>query len=77
VNNGIIPLVFADAADYEKMHEGDELAFDNLIAQIQAGNVTVTNRTTGETIALRIELGGRQEGLLLAGGLLTSIKEGR
>ena len=68
VNNGIIPLVFANAADYEKIHEGDELAFQGLLAQIKAGNVTVINKTTGDTIALKIELGDRQEGLLLAGG---------
>ena len=74
VNNGIIPLVFANTADYEKIHEGDELAFQGLLAQIKAGNVTVINKTTGDTIALKIELGDRQEGLLLAGGLLTSIK---
>lgn len=74
VNNGIIPLVFADAADYAKIHEGDELAFDGLLEQIQAGAVTVENKTTGDTIALKIELGQRQENLLLAGGLLTSIK---
>lgn len=34
----------------------------------------MTNKTTGDVIDLHIELGGRQEGLLLAGGLLTSIK---
>ena len=74
VNNGIMPLVFANAADYDKIHEGDELAFDHLIAQIKTGNVTMINKTTGDTIALNIELGDRQETLLLAGGLLTSIK---
>ena len=74
VNNGIIPLVFADAADYAKIHEGDELAFSGLLEQIKAGHVTIENKTTGDTIALKIELGQRQEKLLLAGGLLTSIK---
>ena len=69
-----MPLVFANAADYEKIHEGDELAFTDLIEQIKSGNVTMTNKTTGDVIDLHIELGGRQEGLLLAGGLLTSIK---
>ena len=61
-------------ADYAKIHEGDELAFHGLLEQIKAGNVTVENKTTGDTIALKIELGQRQEKLLLAGGLLTSIK---
>lgn len=68
VNNGIMPLVFANAADYDKIHEGDELAFTDLIEQIKSGNVTMTNKTTGDVIDLHIELGGRQEGLLLAGG---------
>ena len=74
VNNGIIPLTFANPADYDTIHEGDELAFEDLIAQIKSGNVTMTNKTTGAAIALQIELGDRQEALLLGGGLLTSIK---
>ena len=60
--------------DYDTIHEGDELAFADLIAQIKSGNVTMTNKTTGAAIALQIELGDRQEALLLGGGLLTSIK---
>ena len=74
VNNGIIPLTFADGADYDNIHEGDELAFDNLIAQIKTGHVVMMNKTTGAEIALNIDLGERQETLLLGGGLLTSIK---
>ena len=74
MNNGIIPLTFDNPADYDSISEGDELAFEGLIEQIKAGNVTMTNKTTGAVIALSIELGDRQEGLLLAGGLLTSIK---
>lgn len=74
VNNGIIPLTFADGADYEQIHEGDMLVFTDLLAQIPTGSVTVLNQTTGKSIALQIELGERQEKLLLAGGLLTSIR---
>ena len=74
VNNGIIPLTFANAADYDSIHEGDELAFQDLIAQIQKGTVIMQNKTTGAEITLNIDLGERQEALLLAGGLLTSIK---
>ena len=74
VNNGIIPLTIAYPADYDTIHEGDELAFEDLIAQIKSGSVTMTNKNTGAAIALQIELGDRQEALLLGGGLLTSIK---
>lgn len=77
VNNGIIPLTFVNAADYDAIHEGDELLFRDLIAQIKNGTVIMQNATTGTEIALNIELGERQEALLLAGGLLTSIKMAR
>ena len=35
------------------------------------------NETTGKTYELNLELGERQERLLLEGGLLTSIKHGK
>lgn len=74
INNGIIPLVFANGDDISKLHTGDDLSFVHLPASIQSRTVMVHNDTTGEDITLRIELGDRQERLLLAGGLLESIK---
>lgn len=74
INNGIIPLTFSDVADYEKIQEGDELVFADLRNQIASGQVHVRNQRSGQTIPLLIELGERQEQLLLAGGLLTSIR---
>lgn len=75
INNGIIPLVFANADDINKLHTGDTLSFQNLPESIKTRTVTLHNDTTGETIPLHIELGDRQERLLLAGGLLESIKK--
>ena len=74
INNGIIPLVFANGDDISKLHTGDDLSFVHLPASIQSRTVMVHNDTTGEDITLHIELGDRQERLLLAGGLLESIK---
>ena len=37
VNFGIVPLLFADAADYDKIEEGDTLKIDNAPAQLAVG----------------------------------------
>ena len=77
INNAIIPMTFADPADYDDFNLGDVLSFNDLPAQIKARKVTVKNETTGKTYELNLELGERQERLLLEGGLLTSIKHGK
>ena len=77
INNAIIPMTFANPADYDDFNLGDVLSFNDLPAQIKARKVTVKNETTGKTYELNLELGERQERLLLEGGLLTSIKHGK
>lgn len=74
VNNGIIPLTFVHSEDYANLQQDDELVFTDLLAQISAGKVVMLNKTSGKEIELKIDLGERQEKLLLAGGLLTSIR---
>jgi aconitate hydratase len=37
VNFGIVPLLFADAADYDKIEEGDTLKINNAPAQLAVG----------------------------------------
>ena len=70
-------MTFANPADYDDFNLGDVLSFSDLPAQIKARKVTVKNETTGKTYELNLELGERQERLLLEGGLLTSIKHGK
>ena len=74
VNNGILPLTFKNPEDYEDFQVGDTLHFDNLVESVKNKLVTVKNERTGKTYALDIELGQRQEHLLLRGGLLADIK---
>ena len=47
VNAGILPLEFENAADYEKIYLGDTLELSGVIAGIENGAVTLTNKTTG------------------------------
>lgn len=77
INNAILPLTFKNPADYDDFNLGDVLSFSDLPAQVKARSVTVKNETTGKTYELALELGERQERLLLEGGLLTSIKHGK
>ena len=74
VNNAILPLTFKNPVDYDDFSIGDVLRFTDLVNGVKAREVSVLNETTGKTYALELELGERQEKLLLEGGLLTSIK---
>ena len=71
VNAGIIPFTFADAADYDKITQGDSLALEGIQSAMKNGTpTTLKNLTTGETYALEYDLSPRQRDILLAGGLL-------
>ena len=73
VNFGIVPLLFADAADYDKIEEGDTLKIDNAPAQLAVGapvkgqlvkadgssfDITFTHQLSDEDIKI-IKAGGR------------------
>ncbi len=75
VNFGIVPLIFADAADYEKVDAGDELEIGDLRAALEKGaNVTVTNATKGTQFECTYNLSERQRKIVLAGGMLNYTK---
>jgi aconitate hydratase len=77
VNFAILPLTFADGADYERVGQGDELLMDDVPAAIEsAGQVVVRNLTSGAEFACRLALGPRQRKILLAGGLLNYTRGG-
>ena len=76
INAGILPLTFANEADYDKISQGDELAFENLKERIVNGeDVVLKNKTTGEEILCKCELTDRTKAIILAGGLLSYTKE--
>ena len=76
INAGIVPLVFENEADYEKISQGDELEIADITGQIKSGDtVVVTNKTTGAEIRTTVSLSERQRAMLLAGGLLNYTKQ--
>lgn len=79
INNGILPLTFKDAADYEKLGMLDELSIENATEQVKAAAegkpVTVINKTQGYSFDTELVISERQRDMLLAGGLLNLTKE--
>ncbi len=76
INAGIIPLTFVDASDYDKFNLGDHLELPNVKQEIMNGeNITVVNKTNGETVKAVCELTDRTKAIIIAGGLLDYTKE--
>ena len=77
VNFAILPLTFADPADYETIQPGDELVIKGLREAIASGEtVLVEDRTRGQTFSCRVHLAPRQRRILAAGGLLNYTRAG-
>lgn len=70
INSGILPLVFQDETDYDKISMGDELFLGNCIDGVMKNELTVENKTRGEQYKMVLDITKRQGDILLAGGLL-------
>ena len=78
LNNGILPLVFTSAEDYEAAAEGEEIAIAGAPGQIRAAaeGTPVTATFGGREVKLLLDITPRQRDILLAGGLLNYIRDG-
>ena len=72
INFGIIPFVFANPADYDKIAPGMALELKGLRAAL-AGGGRVRVLAGGQPIELKATLSAREKSLILAGGLLASL----
>ncbi|HEV8635454.1 MAG TPA: aconitate hydratase [Chloroflexota bacterium] len=70
INWGILPLEFADPADYDGIAPGDRLRLTGLAAE----TVRVTNRRTGRRFRAHAHLTDRERRTVLAGGVLAYTK---
>jgi len=76
INAGIIPLTFADEADYDKIEQMDELKMHDLKNIISnEDELTVTNITKGFDFKVKVDLSERQRAMIKAGGLLNYTRE--
>ncbi len=74
VNFGIVPLEFADVADYEKIQQGDMLRIPGIREAIKRGDETIKVSVNGKELATRLDVSPRQRDILLAGGLLNQAR---
>ncbi|MES2217383.1 MAG: aconitate hydratase [Pseudomonadota bacterium] len=76
VNFGIVPLVFANTADYEKISTGDVLVLSDLPETLKKGNeITATIEGKNTKIPLLHKLSPRQVDILIEGGLINWAKK--
>lgn len=75
MNNGIIPLVFDNKADYDSIGLLDDLKIENILSQIKNDIILVKNISKDIDYKCRIEVTQRQREILKNGGLLNYIKK--
>ena len=76
INSGILPMTFADEADYDKIDMMDTLVIDNLLDSVKNDNsLVVKNVTNGTEFKVNFALSDRQRDIMALGGLLNYTKE--
>jgi aconitate hydratase len=75
VNFGVLPVIFENPADYDKISMNTELVITGLIDMLKTNKpiIAITN-PGGDPIKLKCLLGDRDKKMLLAGGLLNLIR---
>ncbi len=76
MNWGIVPLTFANPADYEKIAQGDILEIPNLREELKSEKEVIVKNKNGEfEIKVKCELSPRAIEMLLDGGLINYTKK--
>jgi aconitate hydratase len=75
ISQSILPLLFREEGDYERVSQGDEWRMEGVRKAIAAGERTlVVNTDDGTQIELEILLSPREREVLLAGGTLKFLR---
>ena len=76
INSGILPLVFADQSDYDRIEQGDLLVLPEVKEELASGvEITLTDKTKGFSCKLICDCSERQREMLMYGGLINMMKE--
>ena len=74
INNAILPLVFEDESDFEKISEYDDIKISSMEESIESGNFILEDTTKNIKIKLRGDFSEREKKILLEGGYLNYAK---
>ena len=76
VNFGIVPLLFSDPADHDRIEQDDVLVLEDLRTALAEGaQITARNKTQDQEYQVHHELSKRQVAMLLAGGLIPWLRQ--
>jgi aconitate hydratase len=75
INFGVLPLVFKDPSDYEKIEKGDNLIIKGALSSLTDGVFLVENLTKGYSFEVISNFNERERELISAGGLLPYTKK--
>lgn len=75
VNHGIIPMLFEDPQDYDRIEQGDELEITGLLDQIPTRTVEVKDVTRNFIFKTRLDLTDNEVAVVLCGGQLRYLKK--
>jgi aconitate hydratase len=75
INFGILPLVFCNPSDYDRLEAEDELVINNLHAQLENEKVIIENLSKANQLEAYHGLSSRQLAVVKAGGLLNYTRE--
>ena len=76
INAGILPLTFANPADYDAINQDTQLFIHDIEAGMKEGKLTVTDQIAGFHFTVNCDMTDRQRAIVMAGGLLNYTREG-
>ncbi len=74
VNHGIIPMLFSNPDDYDRISEGDDLEISQLLDQIPTRKVQVKDVTKDFVFEVNLDLTDNEVQVVLSGGQLRYLK---
>ena len=75
INFGILPLVFKDRGDYDRLKQGDRIKIEGVRALVEGGATEIPVQVDGSEMMTLLNATERERHELLAGGLLNYVKE--
>jgi aconitate hydratase len=70
LNFGILPLVFSNPDDYDRINQGDKVVIQDIRSLVSSGNSEIPVSVEGWAMVARLEASQRERAMLLAGGIL-------
>ena len=75
INHGVIPMLFADPAAYDKLEQEDELEINGLLDQMPGRMVEIQDVTKDFTFKVKLDLSDSELEVITAGGQLRHLQK--